>query len=76
MNNPIEMIKGLMSKGESPQQMITNMISQNSNPMIQNLMKMAQSGNSQEVENFARNICKEKGIDFDKEFSNFMKQIR
>lgn len=76
MNNPIEMIKGLMSKGESPQQMISNMISQNSNPMMQNLMKMAQSGNSQEVENFARNICKEKGIDFDKEFSNFMKQIR
>lgn len=76
MNNPIEMIKGLMSKGESPQQMISNMISQNSNPMMQNLMKMAQSGNSQEVENFARNICKEKGIDFDKEFSKFMKQIR
>lgn len=76
MNNPIEMIKGLMSKGESPQQMISNMISQNSNSMMQNLMKMAQSGNSQEVENFARNICKEKGIDFDKEFSNFMKQIR
>ena len=76
MNNPIEMIKGLMSKGESPQQMITNMISQNSNPMIQNLMKIAPNGNTQEVENFARNICKEKGIDFDKEFSNFMKQIR
>ena len=76
MNNPIEMIKGLMSKGESPQQMITNMISQNSNPIIQNLMKIAQNGNTQEVENFARNICKEKGIDFDKEFSNFMKQIR
>ena len=75
MNNPIEMIKGLMSKGESPQQMISNMISQNSNPMIQNLMKMAQKGNTQEVENFARNICKEKGIDFDKEFSNFMKTI-
>lgn len=76
MNNPIEMIKGLMSKGESPQQMITNMISQNSNPIMQNLMQMAQNGNIQEVENFARNICKEKGIDFDKEFSNFMKQIR
>lgn len=76
MNNPIEMIKGLMSKGESPQQMITNMISQNSNPIMQNLMQMAQKGNSKEVEDFARNICKERGIDFDKEFSNFMKQIR
>ena len=76
MNNPIEMIKGLMSKGESPQQMITNMISQNSNPIMQNLMQMAQKGNSKEVEDFARNICKERGIDFDREFSNFMKQIR
>lgn len=74
--NPIGIIKNFMQKGINPEQMISNMISQNSNPMMQNLMKMAQSGNSQEVENFARNICKEKGIDFDKEFSNFMKQIR
>lgn len=74
--NPIENIKSIINKGANPQQVITNILSQNSNPMMQNLMKMAQSGNSQEVENFARNICKEKGIDFDKEFSNFMKQIR
>lgn len=74
--NPIEIIKGFMNKGANPQQIIANMINQNSNPMMQNLMKMAQNGNTQEVENFARNICKEKGIDFDKEFSNFMKQIR
>lgn len=73
--NPINIIKGFVQKGLNPEQMISNMISQNSNPMMQNLMKMAQSGNSQEVENFARNICKEKGIDFDKEFSNFMKTI-
>lgn len=74
--NPIEIIKGFMSKGVNPQQIITNMINKDSNPMMQNLMKMAQNGNTQEVENFARNICKERGIDFDKEFSNFMKQIR
>ena len=65
-----------MSKGVNPQQIIANMINKDSNPMMQNLMKMAQNGNTQEVENFARNICKERGIDFEKEFSNFMKQIR
>ena len=65
-----------MQKGLNPEQMISNMISQNSNPIMQNLMQMAQKGNSKEVEDFARNICKEKGIDFDKEFSSFMKQIR
>ncbi len=74
--NPIEIIKGFMSKGVNPQQIIANMINKDSNPMMQNLMKMAQNGNTQEVENFARNICKERGIDFEKEFSNFMKQIR
>lgn len=74
--NPIGIIKNFMQKGLNPEQMISNMISQNSNPIMQNLMQMAQKGNSKEVEDFARNICKEKGIDFDKEFSNFMKQIR
>lgn len=48
----------------------------NSNPMINYLIQMGQSGNSKGVENFARNVCKEKGIDFDKEFSNFMQQIK
>ena len=74
--NPIGIIKNFMQKGLNPEQMISNMISQNSNPIMQNLMQMAQKGNSKEVEDFARNICKERGIDFDKEFSNFMKQIR
>lgn len=74
--NPIEAIKNFVSRGLNPEQMITNMVSRNSNPIMQNLMQMAQKGNSKEVEDFARNICKEKGIDFDKEFSSFMKQIR
>lgn len=74
--NPINIIKGFLQKGLNPEQMISNIISQNSNPMMQNLMKMAKNGNSEEVESFARNICKERGIDFDKEFSDFMKQIR
>lgn len=74
--NPIGIIKKFMQKGLNPEQMISNMISQNSNPIMQNLMQMAQKGNSKEVEDFARNICKERGIDFDREFSNFMKQIR
>ena len=74
--NPIEAIKKFVSRGLNPEQMITNMVSRNSNPIMQNLLQMAQKGDTQGVETFARNICKEKGIDFDKEFSSFMKQIR
>ena len=44
----------------------------NRNPMLRNLMQM----DSTSVENFARNYCKEKGIDFDKEFSMFMQSKR
>ena len=44
----------------------------NTNPMIANVIRMAQNGDTKGVEEFARNICKEKGIDFDKEFSKFM----
>ena len=70
--NPMEFMKGI----KDPKQFIMNMMQQNSNPMINKLMNMAKSGNPQEIENFARNMCKEKGMDFDKSFAEFMKQIR
>lgn len=42
------------------------------NPMIKNAMSMAQSGNSKGIEQMARNLCKEKGINPD----DVMKQIK
>lgn len=70
--NPIEFIKGI----KNPEQFIMNTIKQNSNPMMEQLMQMAKSGNTKEVETFARNVFKQQGRDFDKEFSNFMRQIK
>lgn len=55
--------------------MIQRMMSNNqvaNNPMIKNAMSMAQSGNSKGIEQMARNLCKEKGINPD----DVMKQIR
>ena len=48
----------------------------NNNPMFRDLIQKAQKGDRQGVENFARNICKERGIDFDKEFANFMRNFK
>lgn len=48
----------------------------NNNPMFRELIQKAQKGDRQSIENFARNICKERGIDFDKEFANFMSNFR
>lgn len=59
----------------NPMQIIQHLMSKNTNPMFTNVIKMAQEGNREGVEQFARNICKEKGIDFDKEFTSFMGSI-
>lgn len=75
MNNPINMIKMMMGK-MSPKDMAMKMIENNSNPVFANLIDMANKGDTKGVEDFARNICKEKNIDFDKEFSSFMKNFK
>lgn len=60
----------------NPQQMVMKMMEQNSNPMVSNLIKMAREGNTKGVEDFARNICKERGKNFDDEFSKFMNNFK
>lgn len=69
--NPMEFLKGI----KNPQQFVMNMMGQNFNPMLGQLMQMAKNGDTQQIETFARNICKERGMDFDKSFAEFMKQI-
>ena len=73
--NPIQMLQSFLGRGMSPQQII-NQMSGNKNPMITNLMNMMQTGDSKGVEDFARNIFKEKGRDFDKEFGEFRKNFK
>lgn len=41
------------------------------NPMFANLLALAQQGNTAEIEAIVRNMCQEKGIDFEKEFASF-----
>lgn len=65
-----------MFKGQNPKQLAMNMAKKNSNPMIANLMKMANEGKSQGIEEFARNIMQERGMDFDSEFANFMQNFK
>lgn len=74
--NEINMIKNLVSKSGNPQQIVMdNLIKNNSNPMLTNLLSMAKNGDDKGLKKFARNLFKDKGRDFDKEFSDFMKQI-
>lgn len=67
MNNPLDMFKMI----KNPQEFVMNYAKSNFNPIVDNLIKMAQSNDKKGLENFARNVLKEKGQDFDKIMSNF-----
>lgn len=68
MNNPIEFIKAI----KNPQEFVMNMVSTNSNPMLKNLVEMAQKGDRKGLEQFATNMFKEQGKDFN-EIMNLFK---
>ena len=72
--NPMQMLQGM----RNPQQFLQQMMGNSSvmkNPIARNAMQMAQKGDSKGIEQMARNLCKEKGIDFDKSFSDFKNQF-
>lgn len=48
----------------------------NSNPLFLQAQKMAQGKNEEEIMLIARNICKEKGINFDNAFASFKSMMK
>ena len=74
--NPMQIIQ-ILKNGGNPQQIVIGMLEQNSqdNPVLNNLLSLAKEGNTQEIENFARNMLKEQGKDFDKEFNSFKQSL-
>ena len=85
--SPFETIKNFLNNGGSLQNAIEKAMQKtvqnnNANPMFINLIKMAdlikmaEKGDSKGVENFARNLFKEQGRDFDKEYSEFKKNFK
>lgn len=76
---PINMMQiiSLMKSGGNPQQMVLSMLEQQTenNPFAANLLQLAKGNKSGEIEQIARNLAKEKGIDFDTEFNNFKKTL-
>lgn len=75
MNNSNPNLKTLLS-GKNPQEVASKLLMNNTNPIFGNLIKMAQNGDTNGVEEFARNVFKERGRDFDKEFSQFMSNFK
>ena len=76
--NPLMAIIQMMKGGGNPQEFMQQMMNNSQvmrNPIAKNIIDMAQKGDVEGIEQMGRNIAKEKGIDFDKAFSDFKKQF-
>lgn len=78
--NNVNMIQLMnMFRNGNPQEIVANMVKETANqgnPIMQNLSTLIENGNTQEIENVVRNIAKERGIDFDKEFNSFKQMFK
>ena len=73
--NPMQFLS-FVKNGQNPQKMMLNFLQQTvqSSPVGKNLYELAQTDNTQGIEQFARNLCASRGVDFDTEFTNFRNQ--
>ena len=73
--NPMQLMQ--MLKGGNPQSFVFQMLEQNAqnNPFFANILQLAKINRTSEIEQIAINMCKEKGIDFNKEFNSFKNNL-
>lgn len=67
----IQFLLQLIKNGMNPQQLVAQILQQNNNPILQNANVLAQNGDMKALEQLARNLSQQRGVDFDKEFNNF-----
>ena len=66
----------MIRQGQNPQQLMLSVLEgQAGSPMGRNLLNLAKNGQTAEIEKIARNMCKERGMDFDQEFMKFRKMF-
>lgn len=77
MNFDMNMLMQIM-QGKNPQQMILNYLQQSqigSTPIGQNLMQLTQKGDYGALEQIAKNICQQKGLNYEEQFRNFKQSL-
>lgn len=74
--DPMRLIMAIKN-GQNPQQLIMGILENEmgNTPMGANLLSLAKEGRTKDIEQIVRNISKQKGIDFDKEFPKFKERL-
>ena len=70
--DPMQLIM-MIKQGQNPQQLMMNILEtqMQDTPLGANLLNLARNNNTAGIEQIARNLAAQKGIDFDKEFNAF-----
>ena len=70
-------ILAAIKNGQNPQQLIMSILEgeMSNTPMGQNLLQLAKEQRGDENKKIARNLCAQRGLDFDKEFMSFKQRI-
>lgn len=80
IRNQKEIFKLISSfKDQDPSVIVTNMVNEaasQGNPVMQNLANLIKEGKTDEIEGIVRNIAKEQGMDFDKDFKAFRQMFK
>lgn len=76
-NNVLQFVS-MIKNNPNPQALVMNELQRRAqqNPVLQNVATLVQNGDTQGVETIVRNIAKERGIDFDKEFNSFKQMFK
>lgn len=77
MNTNMFQLMQMLKQSTNPQEFVYNIVEEKmgQNPMFANLLNLAKNDRGAEVEQIARNMMKERGLDFDQEFNNFRKML-
>ena len=74
-NNMMSFFMNMMRSGGNPEAMLMQMLQQQNTPMSSNILNMAERKDITGLEQLARNLCQQRGIDFDSEFKAFKEQL-
>lgn len=74
--DPMRLIQ-MIKQGQNPEQLLMQVLEgqAGSNPMTANLLSLAKKKDAKSLEQIARNIFAQRGLDFDTEFNALMQML-
>ena len=74
--NPADLIR-MIKEGKNPQQLVLSVLEQSmgNTPLGKNLLLLVKQGRGNDIEQVARNLLSQKGLDFDSEFTAFKNKM-